>query len=669
MRSVRALVCVACAGLIIGVGLGAQEPGEPQATFRTGVDVIRLDVSVLDKARRPVRGLKAEDFTVLENGKPQRIVAVSEVDAAARDPVPTAWMRHAAPDVIGNDLADQLDGGRAVAIVFDELNVPVASEVAVATRELGRYIVNSLAPSDLAAVVFPLNPGKTQDFTQDRSRLLDAIDRFKAEEPEFRWLGLSPPGPMQGDVQRYSPTLSREPCLQLHPAVPALRAVTSRLAGIPNQRKTVFLVSVGVPVPFAAGRTRCQTLLFEELRATFRDAQRGNVNIHTIDPAGARGYQRQLQESRLVNGRMTQAADAFGARQLVETRHDFLVTAADQTGGRAVVDTDAIGAEVDQIFAETSSYYLIGYEPASGAADGKFRHVEVKVNRPDTSARTAAGYWAPEKDAVVAAERRDAPASNTLNLLGMMSPQKLVLRAGIQAVARSPKAGEVDVAAVVTVRVPAVRQRVDETVRVVRTISPKEGQSGPPVAQTTSLTLEPGTGDELRYDVLSTFSLPPGRYDVRFNATSRIADASGSVYAEIEVPDLSRPGVVLTDIVIGTEPSGPRTDALAGLTPIVPTTSRDFTAGDRVSAFARVFEGGTADLVPVEIALRIVGERDAEAATKTETIPVERFVGTRVAEFQTDLPLSGLKPGLYLLSLTATADGRSTRRDVRFRVR
>src|SRR6476620_1832773 len=93
------------------------EPPAQQPIFRVGADVIRLDVSVLDKDRKPIHGLTSEDFTVVEEGKPQRVVAVAEIDAAANDPAPTAWMRHVATDVANNDLADQIGDGRLFAIV------------------------------------------------------------------------------------------------------------------------------------------------------------------------------------------------------------------------------------------------------------------------------------------------------------------------------------------------------------------------------------------------------------------------------------------------------------------------------------------------------------------------------------------------------------------------
>ena len=62
----RAAWCGAASVLAI-----AQEAGQP--TFRSGIDVVQVDVSVLDRSRVPVRGLTAADFIVLEDGKPRPI--------------------------------------------------------------------------------------------------------------------------------------------------------------------------------------------------------------------------------------------------------------------------------------------------------------------------------------------------------------------------------------------------------------------------------------------------------------------------------------------------------------------------------------------------------------------------------------------------------------------
>ena len=450
-RVATAIVAVAC--LLAVVPVPAQEPAQDPArtdqTFRTGVDVIRLDVTVLDKKRQPIRGLTANDFVVKENGRVQRIVAVTEVDGAAADPAPSAWMRHAAPDVTSNDLADRLGEGQAVAIILDDLTIPQESvEMTVSAREIARYIVNSLGPSDVAAIVYPFKPGRTEDFTRDRNKLLAAIDKFDPEQPEYRYLQPRYSGPIEGDIQRYNTALGRDPCLQIQPVIPTLRAVTSRLATVPNRRKALFYLSQGLAFTFTPGRTRCQGLLYDELRKTFETAQRYNVNIHGIDPAGAAGYQRLLQQPRLVNGRLVAERDLIGARQVASVRHDFLELLAEQTGGRPVTDSDDLEAAVAGIFEEYGTYYLLGYETTNGEPDGKFRRLEVDVAGRDVEVRTKSGRWAPNKNSVTENHGprtivclldcyHQPPPASDFHLVGLMPTQPLRMRAALYPVGRA----------------------------------------------------------------------------------------------------------------------------------------------------------------------------------------------------------------------------------------
>src|SRR5262245_6530956 len=60
--------------------VGSQDRPTPQSSFRTGIDLVYVDVSVLDSDRRPVRGLQAADFVVREDGRPRPIAAFSAVD-------------------------------------------------------------------------------------------------------------------------------------------------------------------------------------------------------------------------------------------------------------------------------------------------------------------------------------------------------------------------------------------------------------------------------------------------------------------------------------------------------------------------------------------------------------------------------------------------------------
>ena len=116
MRRIAACLAVSTA-CVAHLALSAQSTPPPtQPIFRAGVDVVRLDVSVLDKNRRPIRGLTTADFTVLEDGKPQPIVAFSAVDIPGAVDPPALWMRDVGSDVATNEL----DTRRVVVIVMDD---------------------------------------------------------------------------------------------------------------------------------------------------------------------------------------------------------------------------------------------------------------------------------------------------------------------------------------------------------------------------------------------------------------------------------------------------------------------------------------------------------------------------------------------------------------------
>jgi VWFA-related protein len=158
-----------------GTAYQAQAPQSSavQETFRTGVELVRLDVSVLDRDRRPIRGLTAQDFTILEDGKPQGVAAFSAVDIP--DVVaPTAGWTHE----VGSDVAtNQLDVRRIVVILMDDGNTSPDDGAPKTARQIARAVIDRLGPNDLAAVVFTLQ-GKSQNFTTDRRQLIAAVESF-----------------------------------------------------------------------------------------------------------------------------------------------------------------------------------------------------------------------------------------------------------------------------------------------------------------------------------------------------------------------------------------------------------------------------------------------------------------------------------------------------------
>ncbi len=652
-----------------------QTPQQQQPVFRVETDVIRLDVSVIDKDRQPIRGLTLEDFTVFEDGKPQRLVAVSEIESAEHDPSPSAWMRHVPRDVQSNDLVDQAGDGRLFAIVMDDWNIPFDDlDIIMGARTAARYFIDQLRPSDVAAVIYTQQAGKTQDFTDDRAKLIAAVDKF--DPPEVRWIEATPLGPTGGGGDmpyRSSPALMRSQCQRSQPAVPTLDTVASRLATVPNRRKTMVFISVGVPLSFGATRG-CPAELADIMKDVFRKAERANINVYGIDPAGYRGYENYLQMPIRRGGRPAfRVASAREAEAAARIRREFLEITADHTGARAIVSTSEIEREIDRVFDEAGAYYLLGYQTSNGKPDGRFRRLEVKVKQPGATVRTRSGYYAPTEAGLVTREQKNAPTTNDLGMTGMMTPTTLPLRTSAVPISLAGPAGSPNahVAVVLTVRLPPPRGPLAETLTIVRTLYDAEGRAGQPVQEKMQLNLQPSGGDELRYDVFQKLTLAPGRYHLRLNATSAALDKSSSVYADIEVPDYTRRSLAASPIVLGSQPaSPPRTDLFADLLPIVPTSARDFTPGEQIVAFFRVFQGGTGAVVPVTVTTRVLDGADAKRFEESSTLGVDAFGSARNAPFEIAVPLGGLTRGPYLLSITAALpNATSVRRDLVFRMR
>jgi Ca-activated chloride channel homolog len=68
-----------------------------------------------------------------------------------------------------------------------------------------------------------------------------------------------------------------------------------------------------------------------------------------------------------------------------------------ETGGRAFFPNDIkdLASTYGQIFEELSSQYTVGYMSKNPRADGAWRRIVVRVTRPNVTARTKEGYYAP----------------------------------------------------------------------------------------------------------------------------------------------------------------------------------------------------------------------------------------------------------------------------------
>jgi VWFA-related protein len=659
-----------------------QTPGQP--VFRAGTDVIQVDVSVLDRNRRPVHGLTRADFTILEDGKPQSIVAFAAVDAPeAAPPPPVAWVRDVVPDVQTNDFPD----GRLFVLLLDDAMIPGEPQMIKSAKAIGQRVIDRLGPTDRMAVVFSVGSRGNQDFTGEHTKLSAAVDTLNGGYSKYT-LGwdTADPASLAGrtGVSRPEPVHDYDETFR-YGSFLTLRNVADALIAAPARRKVLVFVSPGLPVnfeetgPLLAGGTgslsiqQANARIVDEMPELFHQMQRANITVYAIDPCGldglealASGILRAQPALRDARSDSPKSPDAL-AHTLATNDRNFLVATATNTGGRAIVNTNDFEPGIADIFSENGSYYLLGYRATDPGAS-KYHRVSVRVNRPDVEARTRSGYWTAAADKAPGA----VPALDKATA-GPLPTRDLALRVALAPMALAGPTTDAAVAIVFGLRQAAASVPAVETIQVRIDAFTPDGEKRGSQSQTVRLTLKPGGDrDVVAYEILSHINLKPGRYSLRLAAERASDHLTGSVYADLDVPDFGDDPVSLSGVLLGSSPAVPSVpkDALASIVPFAPTAEREFARVERAVALVRVYEGGKAPLAPVSFAVRLVNDHDARVVDTTEMLGADRFhATTRATDYRFMLPLSTLASGQYLLTFEVTLGKTVVRRDVRFSVR
>lgn len=609
MRSrVVLVVAVVCAVLIVS-GTRAQEPSSG-LSFRSGVDVVQLDVTVLGRDRAPIHGLTEQAFTVTEDGQPRRVVSLQEVTVPAPDTRAASWTRDVPADVVSNTAPI----GRVIVIVFDDANTGHVGDfwdpwVSQTGKRIARDIVNGLGPDDRAAITFTFQ-GRAQSLTTDRARLLAAIDSYAPKD-----------SPSAGPPLACAMRGETGSCV-----VDTLEHVANAFPVLPPRRKVIVFLSAGKGMPgLTADDTSEYHRGIEETTSLFRTLQRANVTLYAFNPHGL------------------QVAKGPG--------DDALRSLAEATGGRAMAETNSPWDAVPALLSETQSYYLLAFEAAH--RDGRYHPVSVRVDRSDADVRARRGYVAGRDGA---APRHAMPPIDAALTSGM--PDASVPIDASAAVFRTP--GRPDATVVVTSRVNAGPAERTETRNVtIRTAAfDVDWRSRGVDTQRVAML---GRPPQIIGDVHAALSLKPGRYEVRVAAEHD--GRAGSVFVDAEVPAQTSQPLSLSDVVIGARQ--PTTIARLSL-PVRPTTQRAFSATMPMAAFVQVYEAPAGDAQPVQLIIRVLDTADALVQETSESIPATRFASARTADVLVDLPLARVPSGDFLLTIDAKAGSACVSRAVRF---
>lgn len=421
MRIIQISLVVALLSIAAPRAQSREPSPQERPQFRTGVELVQLDVSVLDRDRRPVTGLTADDFTLFENGRRRPIRTFTPIQVAGRSQAAATAQTGAAPppDVANNRIGAQ--DGRLVVILMDR-TIP-AGEPTVTARRVATAVVDALGPNDVAALV-STSGGVPQNLTSDPTRLIAAIEqRDWSTGPSREQDAILASQPLIGPDD----PLSDGRCLCGLCVLQTVTRVANAVQHAPRRHKTLLFIGSSLIAQSAPRGMRldtgCERPLEDARKAMEASLDLSHLTVHSIDPSGLATVGAHTQASTPNKpprgGRLVQLQDDTGKMLAAHGSLDYL---PELTGGRRVINTNGPDEKVPAIFEESSAYYLLAFESELPPGSTKTSSIEVKVSRPGVSVFTQRNYQIRSSEPTGAKKARTPEVSPLLTACFLLLP-------------------------------------------------------------------------------------------------------------------------------------------------------------------------------------------------------------------------------------------------------
>jgi VWFA-related protein len=677
------LVFVAVAGILTATPSARQSLQQRRGAIRSGVELIYVNVIVRDGNGNIVRHLKPEDFTLLEDDKPQTLGAfdfeevpadalpadvlaepqqpILKTEAPAKPAAPDAPKPAPAPAAAATPI--DLKNRRLIVLLFDSSSMqPEELERAISS---GRdYLAKRLTPADLVAVA---SVGSTlqiaQDFTADREALSVALDKLSGVDGLGFEEGSTPTGE-ETDADGFVADDSEFNIFNTDRRLAAIEQLSEALAPIQQKKSIVY---------FSSGVTQRGEDNQVQLRMAIDRAVKANVSIYPVD---ARGL------SAIVPGGMASQASGRGGSSMFSGRgvsrqfdsqsasQDTLVALASDTGGKAFLDTNDFGGVYTKVIADTSAYYLIGYSSTNPARDGRFRRIKVKVNKPGLRVEHRNGYYANRDFSHSGKEDRERQLQD--QLMTDLSSTDLTVWMSTSFFRISDDRFYVPVSiAVPGSEIPFARSSAQDraTIDIIGLMRDPQQRPVGRVRDTVKLAA-PQTQEVKRKTVQyqTGFTLPPGKYRLKVVLRENQSGAIGSYESDVVVPDIRRSPVKLSSVWLGTQtqaaaPTRENPNPLArNGTMLVPSLTHVVTTGQPVYFYYEVYEPSVATSGAPRLLTSIAFFRGRVKTYETPLVEVTKLDAPdrKAAIFQFAVPASALKPGYYTCQITVVDDVAGT---------
>ena len=631
-----------------------------QATFKSGVDLVRFDVRIVDEQGRPITDLRPEEVVITESGRTLPVLLFQRITEPSESYVEAA-LRAVSAQVSSNDAFPR---GHLYILVFDQQHITPGNE-GRARMAAEQFIRQRVRPSDRVAVFGVPGPGPQVGFTADRMRAIQALDSVRgmyerSVSTAFGRMGIYEAHRIvQGDEKLMFDVMART---SLETGADALGEAVARRGGTSEDvtlTKRLLQENARTLVNQSDAMSRQFLQRLADVVAQFRDLEGRKTVVLFSEGFFQDNLARELEavsasaaQSYCVfytfdlnqrTGSLTEATapdTVLGTE--IQARIAPLATLAVETDGMMVVDAGARTQQaLDRIAEQAQDYYLVGFAPSEAArgARGKYQRVNVTVTRPGARVSARTGYAvAPEQTAV---DKRRAINS----VLAAPFVQQALKIDYTTYVMKAAEAGHHRVVLTLNADLPVRSNASDvaDVVFVARDV--KDGRVVASGSDTISLPATPRQGSAVGTGNWRVqFNVPAGSYVMR-TVVREPGGLVGSADRRIDVRPLDGPDVTASDLVIGS--------AIGGL----PVKPRAFSE-DGLSGVIEMYGRTPVQLEGLQVKVELRGDNNAAVASIPATISEPEQDGTgisRRANFQ--LPLTGVPAGDYLAHAVVLARG------------
>ena len=649
---------------------GAQE----RPRFRSGANLVSVDVIVRDRAGQIVKGLTAADFELREDGRPQDISTFTFQEIADK-PASTASVdilaaaeakvledaRRAAPAaapapptesaVTPEPMTSQALAGRRLIVLLFDVSSMQPEDVQRAVDSARKYVGEQMGTADMVAVATVGSAlDVLADFTGDRTTIDIALGTLAYNQGTATELPEGATAETEEAAAEATDDATAETAeldmFNNDVRLRALKTLAETLATIEQKKAIVY---------FSAGMQRSGQDNQVELRSAINAAVRANVSIYPID---ARGLQAVVPggDARQASGRGVSMFSGRGVAQqfsrMSESQGTLTSLAAD-TGGRAFTDTNDFGDAFARVQRDMSAYYLLGYSSSNLVKDGRFRRIQVRVKRDGFRVEARAGYYSDRDFAHTSRTDREAQLEEQLFSAVSTTDLPVLVTGGWFRLAADRYYVPISVGVPGTA-VPVAQGKDTVSLDVLGMVRDEQGRPVGRIRETLQIPAGSGStleGKQVLYQ--SGVTLPPGRFQVKVVVRENTGGTIGSFETSLLVPELKQAALKVSSVVLSTQlqPVTKRSNSplVRDGVQLLPNLTHVVARDQKLFFYYEVYEPQAADGASPQLRTSLAFYRGKVKVYETPV--VERTTvdapDRRAAVFQFEVPPEAFTPGLY----------------------